>query len=79
MALPDFGGPAADVLHLHNLHGGYFDLRHLPRLSPRLPVVVTLHDTWLTSGHCAYTLECERWRDGLRRLPAPRHPSGRPS
>jgi len=68
-ALPDLGGTAADVLHLHGLHGGYFDLRHLPRLSARVPVVVTLHDTWLTSGHCAYTLECERWRTGCGDCP----------
>lgn len=62
-------GVAADVVHLHNLHGGYFDLRALPRLSARTPVVITLHDTWLTSGHCAYTLECERWRSGCGQCP----------
>jgi glycosyltransferase involved in cell wall biosynthesis len=68
-ALSDLGGAPADVLHLHGLHGGYFDLRHLPRLSEHVPTVVTLHDTWLTSGHCAYTLECERWRTGCGDCP----------
>jgi len=33
-----------DILHLHNLHGDYFDLRALPYISRKLPVVVTLHD-----------------------------------
>ena len=34
----------ADVVHCHNLHGGYFDLRCLPWLCARKPVVLTLHD-----------------------------------
>ncbi|WP_455371662.1 glycosyltransferase, partial [Petrachloros mirabilis] len=59
-----------DILHCHNLHGGwlsrggYFDLRALPWLSRQVPVMVTLHDTWLLSGHCAYTLGCDRWKAG---------------
>ncbi|MBU4556545.1 MAG: glycosyltransferase [Actinobacteria bacterium] len=59
----------SDVLHLHNLHGGYFDLRQLPRLSRAVPTAVTLHDTWLTAGHCAYTLDCERWLIGCGECP----------
>jgi glycosyltransferase involved in cell wall biosynthesis len=57
------------VLHLHNLHGGYFDLRYLPYFSQRLPVVLTLHDAWLLSGHCAHSLDCERWLTGCGRCP----------
>lgn len=68
-ALPVIGGEPADVLHLHNLHSGYFDLRCLPRLSAQVPTVVTMHDAWLTTGHCAYTLECERWREGCGSCP----------
>jgi len=75
-SLPALGGSPADVLHLHSPHGGYFDLRCLPQLSTQLPTVVTLHDTWLTSGHCAYTLECERWRTGCGACPhLDTHPS----
>lgn len=59
----------ADVVHLHNLHGGYFDLRELPRLSRRVPVVLTLHDAWLLSGHCAHSFACERWRTGCGACP----------
>jgi glycosyltransferase involved in cell wall biosynthesis len=51
------------ILHLHNLHGGYFDLRALPELSARQPTLVTMHDEWLYTGHCAYTLGCDRWQD----------------
>lgn len=58
-----------DVVHVHNLHGEYFDLRHLPRLSREVPVVLTLHDAWLLSGHCAHSFECERWRFGCGQCP----------
>ncbi len=52
-----------DLLHLHNLHGGFFDIRKVPQLSERVPTVLTLHDEWAMTGHCAYALDCDRWRD----------------
>lgn len=58
-----------DILHLHNLHGHYFDLRALPWLSRQVPTVLTLHDMWLLTGHCAYPLGCERWRTGCGSCP----------
>lgn len=64
-----------DILHCHNLHGGwltrggYFDLRALPWLSRQLPTVLTLHDTWMLAGHCAYTLGCDRWKTGCGSCP----------
>jgi glycosyltransferase involved in cell wall biosynthesis len=58
-----------DLVQVHNLHGGYFDLRLLSELSHRVPLVLTLHDTWLLSGHCAYSLKCERWKIGCGKCP----------
>jgi glycosyltransferase involved in cell wall biosynthesis len=58
-----------DVVQCHNLHGNYFDLRELAKLSHKAPIVLTLHDTWLLSGHCAYSLECERWQTGCGGCP----------
>jgi glycosyltransferase involved in cell wall biosynthesis len=58
-----------DILHLHNLHGDYFDLRALPHLSTSVPTVLTLHDAWLLSGHCAHSLDCDRWQSGCGQCP----------
>ena len=57
------------IIHGHNLHGGYFDLRVLPSLCRTAPTVLTLHDAWLMSGHCAHSLQCERWRTGCGQCP----------
>ena len=65
-----------DVVHCHNLHSGYFDLRMLPELSGKMPVVLTLHDMWLITGHCAYSMECNRWQNGCGECPdLKRYPS----
>ena len=60
---------APDVVHCHNLHGDYFDLRYLPRLSRSRPTFVTLHDAWMLSGHCAHSFDCDRWRGGCGDCP----------
>jgi len=58
-----------DIVHCHNLHIGYFDLAILPWLSRQVPILLTLHDAWLLSGHCAHSLGCERWRIGCGECP----------
>lgn len=58
-----------DLVHCHNLHSKYFDLRLLPDISQNMPTMLTLHDTWLLSGHCAYAKTCDRWRIGCGSCP----------
>lgn len=58
-----------ELLHLHNLHGNYFDLRLLPNISNLLPTFITLHDAWLLSGHCAHSFDCQRWQIGCGLCP----------
>lgn len=58
-----------DVVHLHNLHGGYFDLEALPQISKIAPLIFSLHDNWLFTGHCGYFLDCNRWKNGCGRCP----------
>ena len=67
--LLDLADRPPDVVHAHNLHGGYFDLRLLPAISRAVPVCLTLHDSWLLSGHCSYSFECDRWQTGCGSCP----------
>lgn len=57
------------LLHCHNLHGGYFDLRVLPEWSRRFPVLLDLRDMWLLTGHCAHSFDCNRFATGCGRCP----------
>lgn len=59
----------ADVIVLRNLHGRYFNIWALPKLSVAKPVVWRLPDAWALTGHCAFPYECERWRTGCYRCP----------
>ena len=63
-----------DIIHAHNLHGDYFDLRAFEMLGQRIPIVWTLHDTWAFTGHCAHFLECERWLSGCGHCPDLKRP-----
>lgn len=51
----------ADVIHLHNMHGYYFNVLTLPFLMWQKPVVWTLHDMWSFTGKCAHAMECDRF------------------
>jgi hypothetical protein len=67
-------GQPPDVLHCYNLHKNYFDLDALPWLSGQMPVILTLHDAWLLSGHCAHSFDCEKWKKGCGSCPDLRIP-----
>ena len=58
-----------DVVHCHNLHGGYFDLESLIHLCRKVPVILNLRDCWLLTGHCAHPINCERWLSGCGNCP----------
>jgi glycosyltransferase involved in cell wall biosynthesis len=63
---------AADVLHINTLWGGsfgYSDLTGLIRLARQYPTVMTLHDGFMLTGHCACPIQCERWQTGCGRCP----------
>ncbi|MCS7080208.1 MAG: glycosyltransferase [Chloracidobacterium sp.] len=69
---------AADVVHLHNLHHGYFNYLALPKLLRGKRAFLTLHDMWAVTGHCTYSADCGRWKTGCGRCPYPKvYPSMR--
>ena len=55
-----------DVIHLHNGHGEYFDLGLLPFLARQARIIITLHDCWYFTGHCAVVFDCDRWMDSCQ-------------
>ena len=63
-----------DIIHVHNLHGHYINYRLLfqfieKKTSSR--VVMTLHDCWSFTGHCAHfeIINCEKWHGGCQKCP----------
>jgi glycosyltransferase involved in cell wall biosynthesis len=67
--LLDLTDAPPDLVICNNLHGGYFDLRELPRLSWRVPLVLRLADSWTFTGHCAVPAGCARWEHGCGSCP----------
>ncbi|MCI8372246.1 MAG: glycosyltransferase [Lachnospiraceae bacterium] len=62
-----------DLIHLHNLHGYYLDIRQLFHYirKEQIPVVWTLHDCWPFTGHCAHFdyIGCSKWQEGCHNCP----------
>lgn len=46
-----------EVIHVHNLHGTSIDLKTLSEISRSIPILFTLHDTWLVSGSTNHPFE----------------------
>lgn len=61
-----------DLIHLHNLHGGYFDLSLLERLSRTCPLVWTLHDMWAFTANAAHTFGDESFKT-MKAAPGEHH------
>jgi glycosyltransferase involved in cell wall biosynthesis len=62
---------AADLVHYHAIHGGWFSYPAMPRATKAKPSVLTLHDLWPLTGHCSFSFECDRWRHGCGSCPHP--------
>lgn len=64
---------APDIIHLHNLHGFYVNIKVLFEYlaQANIPVVWTLHDCWTMTGHCSHFayIGCEKWKTGCYHCP----------
>lgn len=60
-----------DIIHLHNLHGHYINIKILFDYlnKSNKPIIWTLHDCWPFTGHCAYfdLAKCEKWIYGCEK------------
>lgn len=57
-----------DIIHLHNIHGGFINIALLFDYIKRkhIKTVWTFHDCWPFTGYCPYfdMVECYKWIDG---------------
>ena len=56
-----------DIIHIHNIHGYFLNYRILFEYlsNANIPVIWTVHDCWLYTGHCyhySYKL-CGKWKN----------------
>ena len=55
-----------DIIHLHNIHGYYIDVKLLFNYlkQSKKKVIWTLHDCWSFTGHCCYFdyAKCDKWK-----------------
>lgn len=62
-----------NIIHLHNIHGYYLNypilFEYLACIN--IPIVWTLHDCWLYTGHCAHysAIKCYRWKNSCYDCP----------
>jgi len=60
----------ADIVHLQLLHATrYFSLLQLKRMTKEKKVVWTIHDPWITTGHCIYSLDSNGWMNACNKCP----------
>lgn len=62
-----------DVIHIHNIHGYFLNYQILFDFLAQstIPVVWTVHDCWLYTGHCYYYsyAGCNKWQTGCGHCP----------
>lgn len=62
-----------DVIHIHNIHGYFLNYKMLFEYlkETETPVIWTVHDCWLYTGHCYYysSIGCDKWMNGCGNCP----------
>lgn len=62
-----------DVIHIHNIHGYFLNYQILFDFLAKsnIPVIWTVHDCWLYTGHCYYYsyAGCNKWQTGCGHCP----------
>ncbi len=62
-----------DIIHMHNLHNSYINLKELFRYIKKknIRVVWSLHDCWSFTGKCPHFVmaNCEMWKTGCYSCP----------
>lgn len=62
---------AADIVNFHGMLDGFVNYLALPHLTAAKPTVFTLRSMWSMTGHCGFSLDCNRWKTGCGSCPYP--------
>jgi glycosyltransferase involved in cell wall biosynthesis len=62
---------SADIWHFHNLHGHYMSIPLLGLISWTKRILLSPVDQYLSTGHCPYTMDCDRYLNGCVSCPRP--------
>jgi glycosyltransferase involved in cell wall biosynthesis len=57
-----------DILHLHWINNGYFNLNNLAEI--KIPIVWTIRDMWPFTGGCHYSLKCKNFYEECKKCPS---------
>ena len=62
-----------DIIHIHNIHGYFLNYKILFEYlsTADIPVVWTVHDCWLYTGHCNHyaRVGCDKWMTQCEKCP----------
>jgi len=58
-----------DLVHLHNIHGYYFNFLNIARIPEDVALLWTFHDMWPLTGNCTYAYGCEKYQETCRNCP----------
>lgn len=62
-----------DIIHLHDIHGYYINLKVLFKYLKDcgIPVVWSHHDCWAFTGHCSFysSVDCDKWQTECHHCP----------
>ena len=65
-----------DIIHIHNVHGYFLNYKLFFEFLREIdiPVIWTVHDSWIYTGHCYYysSIQCDRWKTGCGKCPQQR-------
>lgn len=59
----------SELVHLHIMHHPAFNINALPLMSELKPMIWSIHDPWILSGHCVHHQDCVKWQSHCQNCP----------
>jgi glycosyltransferase involved in cell wall biosynthesis len=59
----------SNIVHLHNLHENFLSPAIFSVLFENKKIIWTLHDEFVNTGHCGFSMNCNKWLKGCGECP----------